>query len=395
VTDLVKDSMAIVVHWPRLGPYHLARLRAAAKLLSQQHMRLVALEISGSDKAYLWESPSHAERFDRHTLFPDVMLEEIPDGKLFSKLWSFLKATRPSAVVMNGYSTKDVIVLLLWCRLNGSSPVLMSESKVDDSPRKNWIEFVKSLIVRQFDSALCGGTPQNAYLKQLGMALHKIFVGYDAVDNQFFMDGSDVVRQSPDSYRNLPGLEHKQRFFLASGRFIPRKNFTGLLQSYAAYKELCHQNRHDPWRLVLLGDGPERDALQANIESLQISRDVTLAGVQFYPNLPAYYGLASAFIHPALQDQWGLVVNEAMASGLPVLVSEQAGCAYDLVDDGVEGFKFDPDDTQYLALLMHRISSGQVDLQRMGGLARHKISFWGVERFSQGLYQAVRIGLSV
>lgn len=222
---------------------------------------------------------------------------------------------------------------------------------------------------------------------------HKIFDGYDAVDNEFFGEQSDKVRRAPDLFRKLPGLEDKRPYFLASGRFIPRKNFSGLLRAYAVYKEQCLQNRRESWRLLLLGDGPRRDSILNEIKTLGLQSDVVLAGVQPLQNLPAYYGLASAFIHPALQDQWGLVVNEAMASGLPVLVSEGAGCAYDLVEDGVEGFTFAPEGATGLGQLMYRMSSGQVDLDQMGMAARRKISQWGVERFSQGFYQALRVGL--
>lgn len=159
------------------------------------------------------------------------------------------------------------------------------------------------------------------------------------------------------------------------------------------YKANCQRNGSGHWRLVLLGDGPARASILDDIQKLDLQKDVSLAGVQTLQNLPAYYGLASAFIHPALQDQWGLAVNEAMASGLPALVSERAGCASDLIEAGVEGFTFDPQDAAGLGRMMVRMSSGQVDLKKMGAAARRKISEWGVERFARGLYRAVRVGL--
>lgn len=226
------------------------------------------------------------------------------------------------------------------------------------------------------------------------MQSHKIFDGYDVIDNQFFEEESDKARRSPEKYRSLPGLENERPFFLASGRFIPRKNFSVLLKAYAIYKEQCRKDEKEVWRLLVLGDGTQREPLLNEIQTLGLQFDVVLAGVQSIEKLPLYYGLASAFIHPALQDQWGLVVNEAMASGLPVLVSDKAGCAFDLIEDGVEGFTFTPEDVTSLAQLMSHMSSGQVDLVQMGMAARRKISNWGVERFSQGLYRAIRVGLS-
>lgn len=388
------NPSTVIIHWPRLGPYHVARIRAATEYLAQHDLRLIAMEIFSSDEEYLWEQMGHQDGLERHTLFPRESAKDVSKGALSQQIWSNLDRTQPLAVAINGYSSWDTWCLLAWCRVKGALPILMSDSKWDDAPRKALGEAVKRLLVGQYGSALCAGTPQRKYLEGLGMHPHKIFDGYDAVDNEFFGEQSDKVREAPDHYRNLPGLEDKRPYFLASGRFIPRKNFSGLLQAYAVYEEQCLQNGRASWRLLLLGDGPGRDSIVNDVQTLGLQSDVILAGVQTLQYLPAYYGLASAFIHPALQDQWGLVVNEAMASGLPVLVSERAGCAFDLVENGVEGFTFVPEDAEGLGHLMYRMSSGMVDLEQIGMAARRKISKWGVERFSQALYQALRVGWS-
>lgn len=383
----------ILIHWPRLGLYHAARIRAAAEYFARQNLCVMALEIFGSDDEYLWERADANNQFERLTLFPSLPVAKVSRISLVRTLWTYLERLRPAAIAINGYSSWDAWSLLAWCRLRGALPILMSDSKWDDAPRKPAVEAVKRRLVGLYSSALCAGAPQRAYLESLGMKPDTIFDGYDVVDNRFFIEGSDLARKSPEAYRNLPGLEAPRPFFLASGRFLPRKNFSGLLRGYAAYQKICQSQGRDAWRLVLLGDGPERTAIVNEIEKLALQTDVVLAGVQPYHRLPAYYGLASAFIHPPLQDQWGLVVNEAMASGLPVLVSAQAGCAADLVEEGVEGFTFDPQDVSGLGYVMSRMSSGQVDLQKMGWAARRKISNWGVERFARNLYHALCVGV--
>ena len=107
-----------------------------------------------------------------------------------------------------------------------------------------------------------------------------------------------------------------------------------------------------PWSLVLLGDGPLKSDLCRLISDLRLDACVHLPGFKQYHELPVYYGLASAFVHASTTEQWGLVVNEAMASGLPVLVSNRCGCAQDLVKEGVNGFTFDPCNVEQLAQLM-------------------------------------------
>jgi glycosyltransferase involved in cell wall biosynthesis len=120
-----------------------------------------------------------------------------------------------------------------------------------------------------------------------------------------------------------------------------------------------------------------------------------LPGFRQYDELPVWSGLASAFVHASTTEQWGLVVNEAMASGLPVLVSERCGCVRDLVENGINGLAFDPDDIQALAALMRRVAA-MTDERRaaMGRAGQRIIADWGPERFADGLMQAVQLAMS-
>jgi glycosyltransferase involved in cell wall biosynthesis len=223
------------------------------------------------------------------------------------------------------------------------------------------------------------------------MLPEQILDGYDVVDNSYFWNESQKARHNPAAYRRLAGLETPGPFFLASARFIKRKNLDGLLRAYGTYRE--RRAGRNAWRLVILGDGAERQGLERIIDDEGLD-GVSMPGFRQIDELPAYYGLAGAFIHPPLQEQWGLVVNEAMASGLPVLVSDRCGCAPDLVREGENGFTFDPEDSGALAMLMDHVSSRQVDLAEMGRSARSHISLWGPERFAEGMYRAFSVATS-
>jgi glycosyltransferase involved in cell wall biosynthesis len=265
----------------------------------------------------------------------------------------------------------------------------MSDSKEEDAIRIGWKENLKRVLIRQFKSAICAGAVHKEYLEKLGLPADRIFLGYDVVDNEYFFRQAAKVRNNPDDHRHLPGLGCSKPYFLASARFIKRKNLAFLLHAYEIYCQNMKSSGYDGniWGLIVLGDGDERGALEKTIKELNIER-VTLAGIQQIENLPAYYALAGAFIHPALQDQWGLVVNEAMASGLPVLVSRGCGCASELVENGVNGFVFDPTDFVRLSDLMCKISDNEYDLSSMGNSSLEKISHWGTDKFAEGIYQA-------
>ena len=115
-----------------------------------------------------------------------------------------------------------------------------------------------------------------------------------------------------------------------------------------------------------------------------------LPGFVQYPLLPAYYGLAGAFVHASSIEQWGLVVNEAMACGLPVIVSRTCGCAGSLVRDGENGTTFDPQDVSALTQCLSRMASASgVARATMAARSREIAGAWGVARFASGLAAAV------
>ena len=139
---------------------------------------------------------------------------------------------------------------------------------------------------------------------------------------------------------------------------------------------------------------PLRHGPVHSISDLALADHVLLPGFKQYNELPAYYGLASAFVHASTTEQWGLVVNEAMASGLPVLVSDRCGCATDLVQEGRNGFTFDPGNVEQLAQFMFEISAFQpLKLSAFGDISRQIISGFDVAAFGRGLLQAVEVAL--
>ena len=184
-----------------------------------------------------------------------------------------------------------------------------------------------------------------------------------------------------------PGLSTRTPYCLASNRFIPRKNLDGLLKAYHAYRSTTDH----PWRLLLLGDGPERPALEHLIAEMQID-GVQFCGFQQIDVLPAYYAHAGAFVHPAHNDQWGLVVNEAMAAGLPVIVSNHAGCSTDLVQEGVNGFTFAPDDLTELTRLLRVMSSPDANRIAMSHASERIVDGWSPANFAHQMWKAVDAG---
>jgi glycosyltransferase involved in cell wall biosynthesis len=370
------EARPIVVAWHRLGPYHHARLRAAAARLP-----VVGLELSTVDSVNAWAALEGAEGFTKVTAFPGEDADRVPVRRLWVRLGGLLDELRPSAVAVHGWATRSALALMHLAIERRVPLVMMSESTTDDAARRWPVEVMKRQIVCKCAAALVGGRPQAAYLVALGMEPSRVFPGYDVVDNAHFAHGVATCRCM---------LELPRPFFLASARFVEKKNLLRLLEAFAYYRD---DAGGAAWHLVILGDGPLRSALEALRARLGLGDYVLMPGFKQYAELPAWYGLASAFVHASTVEQWGLVVNEAMAAGLPVLVSDRCGCACDLVRDGVNGFAFDPYDIAGLAALMQRLAHGYVDREAMGRASRAIIADWGPECFAQALAAASETAL--
>jgi 1,2-diacylglycerol 3-alpha-glucosyltransferase len=377
----------LCLQWPRFGPYYLARLRATHAMLDAQGVELVGLETASEDALYGWRVEQGEEPFRREQALPGRVFEHVPPAEMRAATIEALDRIDPDAVGIMSYGYPDGRAALEWCRRRRRVAVLMTDSKADDAVRIGWRERIKSIIVSQYDAALVAGRPQRAYLEQLGFPSELIFTGYAAVDNNFFRRGAEAARRHPEAVRHLPGLADASPFFLASNRFLPIKNLSRLLEAYAAYRARARE----PWRLLLLGDGPERPELEAQIAKDRIE-GVVLCGFRQIDELPAYYGRAGAFVHPTLKDTWGLVVNEAMAAGLPVLVSTRAGCAQDLVLDNHTGYTFDPLDVPIQSTLLERVAGRDVDLVAMGRRAQSFIEDFSCEAFARGFWDAAQAG---
>jgi glycosyltransferase involved in cell wall biosynthesis len=269
----------------------------------------------------------------------------------------------------------------------------MSESKYDDAKRHTLRELAKRIVVSLYDAALVGGSPQISYCRYLGVDRDRIFSGCDVVDNEYYRARAESVRRESASWHARLSLP-SQPFFLAVSRFVEKKNLPRLVDAYSLYVSQATSTGDQAWGLVLCGDGPLASALRSQVKALGLEALVHFAGFRQSAELCAFYALAGGLILPSAHgEQWGLVVNEAMASGLPVLVSTAVGCSSDLVVDGRSGFLFDPLDVGSIA----RCMAGFAGLERpsreaMGRASAEVIEEWGPDRFAKGLLGALVAG---
>jgi len=375
--------MKVCILFHRLGPYHHARLNTLAT-----HCELSVIELSTIDNTYAWDVVENKHDYPVVPLFTDADINTKPVDDITRKTRNALIDIKPEVVAIPGWSSPAALVALQWCCETNTPAILMSDSTERAEPRAYWRERIKSRVVRLFSAALVAGEPHVNYVEQLGLPGRRIFIGYDVVDNAHFQTLSGSAQNNARTLR----VEHSlpDHYFLTSNRFIEKKNLPRLLDAYAAY---VRQTGGNAWGLVLLGDGPLKPILVEQVAHLGLESQVQFTGFKQYDVLPVYYGLAHAFIQASLSETWGLVVNEAMASGLPVLISEHCGCASDLVESGRNGFTFNPYDVVALTNLMLKIASDECDREAMGRASREIISHWTPNTFAKGLMNAAQVAM--
>ena len=323
----------VVLIWIDWYPYHHARLRALLNA-RREGLRAAGIELVG-------RTGVHKGLVFREAADPGVPLTTLlpnadwsPRIQLRSSilLWKELNRLDPSVVFVPGYYTAPGFTAALWGRVKRRRTVLMTESTQFDHPRTGWKEAVKGFGIRSlFSYAICGGKAHARYLQALGFPADRIGTCYDVVDNSYYAQMAQSAREL-----DAQSTPH-QPYFLFAGRLSPEKNVAGLITAYKNYRR-----NGGTWQLVLVGSGPQEQVLRQAADESGFAEDITFAGLKGASELSRYYARAGCFVLPSTREPWGLVVNEAMAAGLPVIVSDRCGCAEDLVIDGANGYVFSP-----------------------------------------------------
>jgi 1,2-diacylglycerol 3-alpha-glucosyltransferase len=358
------------------GPYHLARIAAVAQQCKTRNWEVFGIELARTEEEYPWQTEAKDFPCEIISVINDSSLEKTKLTRLLVALISTLDRTNPDVVAIAGYGRPSMLAALWWCNWHRKPAILLTETTEQDEARSWWKEAIKSWLIARFQAALVGGQPQKRYLIKLGMPAEAIYLGYDVVGNDVF---------HPDRIKSLPRPQERP-FFLSINRFVTKKNLPFLISAYAAYRQSAGENA---WDLMLCGDGELRAQIETQITALELQDYIHLPGFLQQDRLLPYFAHAGCFIHASTMEQWGLVINEAMAAGLPVLVSNRCGCFEDLVLEGINGFGFDPHNEAQLTNLMIEITSGEVDVEKMGEAALAHIQNFSPDYFASGLINAI------
>ncbi len=338
---------SVALMWENFGPSHHDRLRA----LAEGAMDVTGIELFARSRHYEWEgSADHA--WNKVTL---------ADGQgtigalaLARRLVAAVRASGARTVFFCHYDLPGVFLASVWLRLTGCRIFTMADSKFDDRARSWWRGPAKRLFLMPYNGAITASLRSREYLAYFGIPQDRIELGYDTLD----------VARLRDIGVDDAAAEFGARPFLIVARLIPEKNLANAVSAFAAYRKTGGGRM-----LEVVGDGPLRGELEAQASALGVADAVKWRGNCSSADVMSAMRRSLALLLPSLQETYGLVIIEAFAAGLPVIVSRRAGAVDILVDDTVNGFSIDPTDTGDLLSAMMRLDGDEALHARMAGAA--------------------------
>jgi glycosyltransferase involved in cell wall biosynthesis len=294
------------------------------------------------------------------------------------------------ALWVHGYASVNALQAILAANALGIPVLLRAESWLADRARSPWKLAVKPLFFRLLGSGIGAVLPigrmnSDYWAHYFGSSVPQFLMPY-AVDNTYFAQLAEAAAPREQELRAELGLAPERPVILFASKLQARKHADHLLEAYRSF--IANRAPQDRPYLVIVGDGEQRAALEARALELGLE-DVRFAGFRNQSELPRFFQLADVFVLPSRHEPWGLIVNEAMAAGCPVIVSTDVGSHADLITDGIEGCVFPVGNIAALTDALRRAFAFPNSAMLMGQRARKRISAWTFEEDVQGLRAAL------
>ena len=281
-----------------------------------------------------------------------------------------------------GWGHWVVRLAILCCKIRGvpfsvesDSPLLTDLSGFRESLKR----LLYPVWMRWISYAIPGGSRQAAFFRYYGVPEEKIVISYMTID-------TNKIRQTPSlsksDFRSAQGIPQNQVLFTFVGRLLAQKGIDTLLQAFEKMHSTCPNAA-----LAVVGDGPERTMVEQ--AAAKFPGRIWVAGRQSSAGVVAWLRASDVFVLPSRDEHWGLVVNEAMTCGLPLVVSDACGCVDDLVVTGRNGIVFQVENAAKLAEAMTQLSLNESQRTSMGRESESMIQPWTIDRQAETIRMAL------
>jgi glycosyltransferase involved in cell wall biosynthesis len=296
------------------------------------------------------------------------------------------------ALWVHGYASVNALHGILAANALGIPVLLRAESWLADRERSALKLGLKGMFFELLgsgvDAVLPIGSVNAAYWRHyFGESMRQFLMPY-AVDNGYFSDLAEAAAPREQELRDELGLQAGRPIILFASKLQTRKHADHLMEAYRLLLSSWQRGVEALPYLVIVGDGEERANLEAQAARHGLE-GVRFAGFRNQSELPRFFQMADVFVLPSRHEPWGLIVNESMASGCPVIVSSDVGSHADLVTDGVEGCVYPVGSIQALHGALARVLATPETTAAMGRAARARMASWGFAQDVQGLRAAL------
>jgi glycosyltransferase involved in cell wall biosynthesis len=243
-----------------------------------------------------------------------------------------------------------------------------------------------SALQRMVDAVLPIGTLNAEYWHHyFGDSLPQFLMPY-AVDNSYFSKRAQEAQAGRANLQVELGLDPSRPVILFASKLQTRKHCDHLIE---AYLRLAPQPSVEPRPyLLIVGDGEERAALERQASATGFS-SIRFCGFRNQSELPRFFDLCTVFVLPSRHEPWGLIVNEVMNAARPVIVTDDVGCAPDLIENGVNGYIYPAGNVSALEQSLRSVLDTPGVAEEMGRRAFQRIQSWSFTEDIQGLRRAL------
>jgi glycosyltransferase involved in cell wall biosynthesis len=366
-------SVKVACVFPEPTPY---RAPLLDRIADREDVDLVVAYAARSVAGHAWTAPfRHRATFLRGVAIPGMQRVLRHDYPVTPGVGRFLTRESPDVVVVSGWSTFAAQAALLWCRRHHVPHLVVVESH-DRDPRPSWRRAVKWSVVPRLLAGASGvlvtGSLARESMRRAGVRAERIWQFANTVDTHAFAERAGHLASRRDELRRGIGVHDEAVVVLSVARLVPDKSLDVLLTATSRVPGAV---------AVIAGDGPERHRLESLggllVGNVERSRIVEL------------YVASDVFALVSRHEPWGVVVNEAAACGLPLVLSEHVGAGADLLEEGGNGFLAPAGDVEAITNALSRLAEDPGLRARFGARSAAIARDWGYESSIAGFVAAV------
>ena len=356
-----------------IAPYRIGLFNELSRLLDDEIKFYFDSFLEGRE----WDLDKDSIHFNYETLdSPNIILNSIVSNRtrlnrtIYFPYRVFLKCLKEKPDIILSFEMGwRTIFCIIYAKIFLKKVFILSEVTIHSELMISGLKkIIRKLILMNIDGAIAHGKLSKKYLMGLGLSEKNIIISPDSIDNDFFINESNNYKKN--NLRKDFNLSENTFVFLYVGRFIHLKGIDLLIKNIMALKE--NVNKEDFLVLLVGGNGKEIEKLAGSIDEKLFRIFNFKQGKDLVP----FYMVADCMIFPTRQDVWGMVVNEAIACGLPMIVSKYAGCADDLIENGKNGYIFDPLDNNSFIDILYKCMHNKDELNTFAKTAKEKLNIY-------------------